>query len=152
MQHFASPSYLLHGPARGNDWNMRAHSGRWRDLIGMICSWVGAAGSQDRGTQRCLSQIESSRQKMARVSSDSIMRASGNSLIALLNLFHHTMANHPLFDIPQLRYFQFRLALRTISPSFLRTGSTPRIASDLIASKAGFAPRGAGLSLRQRNK
>jgi hypothetical protein len=44
------------------------------------------------------------------------------------------------------------LALWTMSASLLRTGSTPRIASDLIASKAGFAPGGAGLSLRQRKK
>ena len=39
---------------------------------------------------------------MARVSSDSIMRTSGNSLIALRTFFTMVWLTNPLFDIPQL--------------------------------------------------
>ncbi len=40
---------------------MRAHSGRRRELIGMVCSGRVLRVAKIWGTQRCLSQIGSSR-------------------------------------------------------------------------------------------
>jgi hypothetical protein len=80
---------------------MRAHSRCQRELTGGVCAWD-AAGNQDQGfsTMSLSNRIEQAKDGTRVIGLDNA--GIWKQLNCAPYLFHHALANHPLFDIPRL--------------------------------------------------